>query len=422
MKGTIFVFSNGELKRKQNTIYFEGEGGIKKFIPIENTNEIHIFGEISVNKDILEFLSQNEIILHFYNYYGYYVGSFYPREHYNSGYLILKQAEFYLDNNRRLGLARKFVFGAVSNIEKVLNYYKARGVFLDDIIEKIQSLKYLLNSQNQIESLMAIEGNIREVYYNSFDRIVDDENFSMDDRSKRPPKNRMNAMISFGNSLLYTTILSEIYKTHLDPRIGYLHSTNFRRFTLNLDVAEVFKPIIVDRVIFYLLNKQMIKPTDFDQRLGGLYLKETGRKIFVEKFEERLNTTIKHRKIGKNVSYRRLIRLELYKIEKHLINEEEYEPFISEWWNKKMYVIMVYDVNEKRVNKVLKIGRKYLNWIQNSVLEGEITIAKYEKLKMELLKIINKEEDSVIFYILRTTMYSKREIIGLTKGGSKLII
>ncbi|MGB9750569.1 MAG: CRISPR-associated endonuclease Cas2 [Caldisericia bacterium] len=87
-----------------------------------------------------------------------------------------------------------------------------------------------------------------------------------------------------------------------------------------------------------------------------------------------------------------------------------------------MYLIMVYDVNEKRVNKVLKIGRKYLDWIQNSVLEGEITVAKYEKLKMELNNIINKDEDSVIFYILRTTMYSKREIIGLSKGGSKLII
>jgi len=87
-----------------------------------------------------------------------------------------------------------------------------------------------------------------------------------------------------------------------------------------------------------------------------------------------------------------------------------------------MYIIMVYDVNEKRVNKVLKIGRKYLDWIQNSVLEGEITVAKYEKLKMELLDIINKDEDSVIFYILRTTIYSKREIIGLSKGGSKLII
>ncbi|MGQ9845023.1 MAG: CRISPR-associated endonuclease Cas2 [Caldisericia bacterium] len=87
-----------------------------------------------------------------------------------------------------------------------------------------------------------------------------------------------------------------------------------------------------------------------------------------------------------------------------------------------MYIIMVYDINEKRVNKVLQIGRKYLNWVQNSVLEGEITESKYEKLKMELLDKINKDEDSIIFYILRTTMYSKREIIGLTKGGSKLII
>jgi CRISPR-associated protein Cas1 len=331
MKGTIFVFTNGELKRKQNTIYFEGSNGIKKFLPIENVNEIHIFGEINFNKEILEFLSQNEIILHFYNYYGYYVGSFYPREHYNSGYMILKQAEYYLDYQKRLELAKKFIFGAINNIEKVLNYYKSRKIHLEDIIIKIQSLKELLKTQNQIESLMAIEGNIRQIYYNSFDRIVEDENFSMDDRSKRPPKNRMNALISFGNSLLYTTTLSEIYKTHLDPRIGFLHATNFRRFTLNLDVAEVFKPIIVDRLIFYLLNKQMIKPNDFDQRLGGLYLKETGRKTFVEKFEERLNTTIKHRKIGKDVSYRRLLRLELYKIEKHLLGEEEYEPFISEW-------------------------------------------------------------------------------------------
>lgn len=87
-----------------------------------------------------------------------------------------------------------------------------------------------------------------------------------------------------------------------------------------------------------------------------------------------------------------------------------------------MYLIMVYDINEKRVNKILKIGRKYLDWVQNSVLEGEITPAKFEKLKTELTDIVNKEEDSVIFYILRTTMYSKREIIGQIKGGSNLII
>jgi len=331
MKGTIFIFSSGTLQRKQNTVYFEGKEGTKKYIPVENTQELHIFGEVTINKEVLEFLSDNEIILHFYNYYGYYVGSYYPREHYNSGFMILKQAEHYLDGDKRLYLARQFVKGASDNINKVLSYYNSRGVELKDTIEKIKNLQDVIDKQNNIEELMAIEGNIREIYYNSFNKIIGDEKFQMEKRTKRPPKNELNALISFGNTLLYTTVLSEIYKTHLDPRIGFLHTTNFRRFTLNLDVSEIFKPIIVDRVIFNILNKGMIKENDFESKLGGLYLKESGRKIFVEKFEERLETTIKHRKIQNNVSYRRLIRMELYKIEKHLIGEEPYEPFVSEW-------------------------------------------------------------------------------------------
>ena len=126
-------------------------------------------------------------------------------------------------------------------------------------------------------------------------------------------------------------MLSEIYKTHLDPRIGYLHTTNFRRFTLNLDVAEIFKPIIGDRTILSLLNKGIIKPNDFEDKLEGVYLKETGRKKFLQAMEERLKQTIKHSKLNRQVSYRRLIRLELYKLEKHLIGEEEYEPFVMDW-------------------------------------------------------------------------------------------
>jgi len=83
---------------------------------------------------------------------------------------------------------------------------------------------------------------------------------------------------------------------------------------------------------------------------------------------------------------------------------------------------MVYDVNEKRVNKVLKTARKYLYWVQNSVLEGEITRAKFEKLKAEIKRIIEEEEDSIVFYIMRTTRYSAREMMGLKKGGEELII
>ncbi len=87
-----------------------------------------------------------------------------------------------------------------------------------------------------------------------------------------------------------------------------------------------------------------------------------------------------------------------------------------------MFVILVYDVNVSRVTKVLKKARQYLYWVQNSVLEGEISEANYKKLKMELERIINKNEDSVIMYQLRTTKYTDREIIGLRKGGQDNII
>lgn len=330
MKKTIYIFSDGELKRKDNTLFFEGENGIK-FIPVENTSEIMVFGEISLNKRFLEFLTQSEIILHFFNHYGYYVGSYYPREHLNSGYMILRQAEYYNDESKRLYLAQKFVEGAYKNIRQVLKYYSNRGRNLENVIYSIEKLGESVELTTTINELMALEGNIREYYYKAFDEIIQDPDFKFDFRSKRPPQNFLNTLISFGNSLMYTTTLSEIYKTHLDPRIGFLHATNFRRFSLNLDISEIFKPIIVDRTIFLLLSKRMITKEDFEEDAEGLLLKEKGKKVFVQEFEDKLATTIKHRSLSNNVSYRRLIRLELYKLEKHLIEEEQYKPFIAQW-------------------------------------------------------------------------------------------
>jgi CRISPR-associated protein Cas1 len=330
MKKTIYIFSDGELKRKDNTLFFEGENG-RKFIPVENTSEIMVFGEVSLNKRLLEFLTQSEIILHFFNHYGYYVGSYYPREHLNSGYMILRQAEHYNDESKRLYLAQKFVEGAYKNIRQVLKYYSNRGKDLEDVIYSIEKLGESVDSTSTINELMAIEGNIREYYYKAFDEIIQNPDFKFDFRSKRPPQNFLNTLISFGNSLMYTTTLSEIYKTHLDPRIGFLHATNFRRFSLNLDVSEIFKPIIVDRTIFTLLSKKMVTKEDFEEDAEGLLLKEKGKKVFVQEFEDKLATTIKHRTLSNNVSYRRLIRLELYKLEKHLIEEEQYKPFIAQW-------------------------------------------------------------------------------------------
>jgi len=330
MKKRIYIFNNGELKRKQNTLYFETDEG-RKFIPVEGVSDFLIFGEITINKKLLEFLSQNQILLHFFNHYGYYTGTYYPREYYNSGLIILKQAEHYLDYGKRLILAKKFIEGSILNIQKVLGYYARRDVDLDEEISLISRLFESVIACSSIEELMALEGNVRDYYYRSFDKIINNSDFCFENRSRRPPANRLNAMISFGNSLLYVELLSEIYKTHLDPRIGFLHSTTSRRFTLNLDVAEVFKPVVVDRSIFSLLNKRVIKRSHFAEKLGGIYLKESGRKVFLEHWEQRLKSTIKHRSLNRNVSYRRLLRLELYKIEKHLLGDEEYHPFVARW-------------------------------------------------------------------------------------------
>jgi CRISPR-associated protein Cas1 len=259
------------------------------------------------------------------------MGTFYPREHLNSGYMILKQAEFYQDTEKRLALARSFVWGAYRNIRQVLKYYQNRGRELSEIISSIENLAQEVPECREINQLMALEGHIREHYYQAFDLIINNKDFCFQERTRRPPKNCLNVLISFGNSIMYSMVLSEIYKTHLDPRIGFLHATNFRRFTLNLDGAQIFKPLMIDRLNFTLLDKKMITKDDFEQQVEGLLLKEKGKRTFVEELDKKLETTINLKSLGRTVSYRRLLRLELYKLEKHLMGEQEYEPFVASW-------------------------------------------------------------------------------------------
>jgi CRISPR-associated protein Cas1 len=334
MKKSLYIFQSGELKRKDNSLYFETDEK-RKFIPVEDTNDIYLFGEVDVTKRFLEFVSQKEICLHYFNHYGYYIGTFYPREHQNAGHVILKQAEHYLDEEKRLTLARTFIRGSIGQMGQVLKYYRTRAAYgneeMTELIDQFsENVKTLENGKN-VEELMATEGQTREKYYSMFDYIINHPDFPFEKRSKRPPQNRLNALISFGNSICYTVALSEIYKTYLDPRIGFLHATNFRRFSLNLDVAEIFKPIMVDRLIFTMLNKKMITKKDFDKHTEGILLSENGRRKFITELDKRMKTTVNHRHLGKSVSYRRLMRLELYKIQKHVMGEKKYKPYRSLW-------------------------------------------------------------------------------------------
>ena len=168
---------------------------------------------------------------------------------------------------------------------------------------------------SKITEIMNVEGRIRAEYYLKFDEILPEE-FKMEGRSRQPPKNMINSLISFGNSMMYSTVLTEIYNTQLNPTISYLHEPLERRFSLALDLSEIFKPLFVDRLIFYLVNKRMITKKDFDNDLNCCLLNDNGRNIFIKEYNKKLEKTIKHKDLNKKVSYKRLIRLEAYKLKK----------------------------------------------------------------------------------------------------------
>lgn len=330
MKRNYYITKNGRLKRKDNTLSLEFETGEKKVIPVEDVEGIYLMGETDLNTKLLNFLAQQKIPVHVFNYYGYYSGSYYPREHLNSGFLLVNQVECYKIAEKRLSIAKELICSAAHNILCNLKYYRNRKPGLEEYISDIEDKIPTLESAPNIPELMAWEGHVRERYYDSFNAILAlDEEFTK--RTKRPPDNMINALISFGNSLLYATTLGEIYHTQLNPTVSYLHEPGNRRFSLSLDIAEVFKPIIVDHVIFKLLNTKMLSEKDFEKEVNFCYLSEDGRKTFLREYDERLNTTIKHRKLGRNVSYRHLIRLECYKLEKCITGIDEFKAFRA-WW------------------------------------------------------------------------------------------
>jgi CRISPR-associated protein Cas1 len=302
----------------------------RRAIPVEDVDALWVFGELDLNARVLVFLSQHKVPAHFFNYYGFYAGSFYPREYLQAGYLLVKQVRHYSNRRQRLVIAQEFVRAGMHNIMRNLRYYSNRGVDLQTETESLQTEILQLDGVSEINELMGCEGRARSAYYQAFSRILRGD-LEFTKRVRRPPDNAINALISFTNGLVYAAALSQIYRTQLDPTISFLHEPGARRFSLALDLAEVFKPILADRLIFKLLNNRQLGNSDFAQDLNCCYLNERGRKTVLKEWDARLHTTIEHRRLRRKVSYERLIRLECYKLVKHLTDVEPYVGFRA-WW------------------------------------------------------------------------------------------
>ena len=331
MSRNYYITQPGRLRRKDNTLYLEPEGAQRIPIPIEDVDALYFYGELDLNTKLLNFLAQRHIAFHVFNYYGYYSGSYYPREYLNSGSLLVKQVQHYEKNTKRLPLAHEFVASAGFNILRTLRYHTNRGKDCNAQINAIETILTESRAAKNTNELMGYEGSVRDVYYTAFNTILDLEN-PFETRTRRPPDNPINAAISFGNSLIYAACLTEIYRTQLNPTISFLHEPGDRRFSLSLDLAEIFKPLIIDRIIFRLFNRRQLNESKhFQTEVGACYLNQTGRKLFITAFDEQLKQTVSHRKLKRHVSYQRLIRLECYKLIKHLVDMEPYQA-LRPWW------------------------------------------------------------------------------------------
>ena len=329
-KQSYFIFSAGELKRNNNSLALYTNNSLKKDIPIERIRDIYIFNEVTYNNKLFEFLSTYGINVHMFNYYNYYIGSFYPKEQKISGSLLVNQVKYYLDNEKRIEISKEFIIAASYNILRNLKYYNTRGKELTIYIEEIEKLRAKIASCQNVEELMGIEGNIRKTYYAAWKIIINQE-IDFEKRMKNPPDTMVNVLISLLNSVLYTKTLSIIYQTELNPTISYLHEPGTKRFSLTLDITEIFKPLVVDRTIFSLLNKNIITKEDFIKEDYYLRMKDDAVKTTISELENTLKRTIMHQSLKREVTYERLIKLELYKLIKHLMNDKKYEGF-KIWW------------------------------------------------------------------------------------------
>lgn len=323
---TRYIFSMGELKRKDNSIAFINKKG-NFYIPVQDTRELYCMNEVSFNTKFLDFISKAGITLHFFNYHGNYSGSFYPKEQLVSGDLTIKQSLCFIE--KRLLIAKQIVKTIALNIHEVLYHYFRHGkkelkTYLDWLKSDVERF---LEKELTIEQILFIEGQVWSRFYDSFKYFLP-EDFIMNKRVKRPPNNPINALISFGNTLLYTKTISSLYETHLNQTISFLHSPREGRFSLSLDISEAFKPIIVFKTIFDLVGKKRLQVNKhFDKSLNYALLNDEGKKIFIDAFETRVNETFMHKKLKRKTSYKNCIKLDGYKLIKYIVEDKEFKPF-----------------------------------------------------------------------------------------------
>ena len=317
MGEVYYLLKSGTLSKSSNSLVLKNENEHVE-IPLEAVDRLMIFGNVTFTTPALSLLSENSIPIILFSERGWYITSIQPENHLQSGTVLAKQIEHQLNHEKRMYLARKIVLGASKNMRKIT-------VRLGN--EKSPLMETQINSAKNIQELMGVEGNIHIKYLEILDHKLPAK-FKINSRTRRPPENYTNSMMSYLYSVLYGIVASEIFGTHLSPSISFLHELSERRSSLALDIAEIFRPIFCDRTILRLVNLKIMDENDFVSD-GAVFMNEKGKRKLLQEFDRKLQETTYVQSLRRKVSNRGLIRLELYKLERHVLGDTEYKPYVS---------------------------------------------------------------------------------------------
>jgi len=314
-------------------------------VPLVKIDQVVVSGDSTITSPALLALLEQRTDVCFCSYYGNFRGRLSP-EFSKNGLLRIRQHEVRGEYEQRLALARLFVQGKLSN-QRTLLLRSNRKLGDEKITRSAASLKGIIEKVGAVSgagevtvdssdpqkgtplgTLLGLEGAGAAVYFRVFGRLLKQE-MGFRRRVKRPPKDPVNALLSYGYVLLMHKVMSAINIVGLDPYAGYLHSSQYGKPALALDLMEEMRTPVVESVVLTLINNRIIQRDDFKEEMGAYRLTEAGRRRFLQKFEERLTTIIQHPVFGYKVTYRKCLELQVRLVAKTLMGEiGAYVPFV----------------------------------------------------------------------------------------------
>ena len=336
IENVLYVDEPGcAIKKTGERILVAKENEIIRDIPLIHLGQVVISGNVNLTTPAMQTLLHEGIPVVFLSAYGRYHGALTPQVSRNS---LLRRAQHRVADNAEkcLALSKAFVHGKIWNMRTMLQRRKWRAEkgAEDALTPLLASIKAMHRMQKRIPrateltQLLGIEGNASAEYFGSFAFMLKSEmGFGFERRSRRPPADATNALLSFAYSLLTADVMAAIQIVGMDPYIGFFHQMKYGKPCLALDLMEEFRPIIADSVVITLINTRQITPDDFEQAHGGWYLKSNARKKFYAAYETRKNETLTHPVFKYKLSFRRAMELQARLLAKYLTDEiEAYTP------------------------------------------------------------------------------------------------